>query len=475
MKWRKKRMENMQNILRRIPKIDEVLQDRRLVLFYGTTPRSVIVDSVRETIDHLRKEILAGNTDGLSDKEALLDEIVNTIIEKKRSVLRRVVNATGVVLHTNLGRAQLSKAAAQAVVDIADNYCTLEYDLKKGMRGSRQDIVENIIKKVTGAEAAMVVNNNAAATMIVLAAMARGKEVIVSRGELVEIGGSFRIPEVMSESGAILREVGATNKTKLSDYENAYNEEATGAFMKVHTSNYRIIGFTEDVSLSDMVALGREKQVPVIYDMGNGLMVDLQRWGVKEPTVMDALKADPDVILFSGDKLLGGPQGGIIIGKKQYIDQMKSHPLARAFRVDKMTLAAMEATFFQYLDLDRARNDIPTLAMICMDRNVLRERAELLKRKLEEKLSDWRFSIEEVLDQVGGGSAPANYLEGLAVACVTEGMTAEQIERKLRRAETPVIARVSHEKVLIDVRCIREEEFSAVVSAFEKISKQKNA
>ena len=475
MNWRMKRMENMQNILRRIPKIDEVLHDQRLVLFYGTTPRSVIVDSVRETIDHLRKEILAGNAEGLSDKEALLDEIANTIIEKKRRVLRRVVNATGVVLHTNLGRAQLSKAAAQAVVDIADNYCTLEYDLKKGMRGSRQDIVENIIKKVTCAEAAMVVNNNAAATMIVLAAMARGKEVVVSRGELVEIGGSFRIPEVMSESGAILREVGATNKTKLADYENAYHEELTGAFMKVHTSNYRIIGFTEDVSLSDMVALGREKQVPVIYDMGNGLMVDLQRWGVKEPTVMDAMKADPDVILFSGDKLLGGPQGGIIIGKKQYIDKMKAHPLARAFRVDKMTLAAMEATFFQYLDLERARNDIPTLAMICMDQNVLRERAELLKRKLEEKLSDWRFSIEPVLDQVGGGSAPANYLEGLAVACVTEGMTAEQIERKLRRAETPVIARVSHEKVLIDVRCIREEEFSAVVSAFEKISKQKNA
>lgn len=460
-------MENMQSILRKLPKIDEVLQDQRLVLFYGTTPRTVIVDSVRETIDHLRKQILAGNAEGLSDEETLMDEIVNTIIEKKRRVLRRVINATGVVLHTNLGRAQLSNAAAQAVTDIADHYCTLEYDLKKGMRGSRQDIVENIIRKVTGAEAAMVVNNNAAATMIVLAAMARGKEVVVSRGELVEIGGSFRIPEVMSESGAILKEVGATNKTKLADYANAYSEETTAAFMKVHTSNYRIIGFTEDVELADMVALGREKNVPVIYDMGNGLMVDLQRYGVKEPTVMDALKADPDVILFSGDKLLGGPQGGIIVGKKKYIDLMKSHPLARAFRVDKMTLAAMEATFFQYLDLERAKKEIPTLEMICMSMERLREKAELLMRELSEKLPDWTFSIEAVSDQVGGGSAPANYLDGLAVSCVCPGnLTAEQIERKLRRAEVPVIARVSHEKVMIDVRCVREEEFPLVVSTF---------
>ena len=357
-------MDNMQDILRRIPKIDEVLQNQRLVLFYGTTPRSVIVESVRETIDNLRKEILSGNTEGLDNEEALMDEIVDSIIAKKKKTLRRVINATGVVLHTNLGRAQLSKAAAQAVMDIADNYSTLEYDLKKGTRGSRQDIVENIVKKVTGAEAAMVVNNNAAATMIVLASMARGKEVVVSRGELVEIGGSFRIPEVMSESGAILREVGATNKTKVSDYERAYDPELTAAFMKVHTSNFRIIGFTEDVSLPDMVALGREKGVPVIYDMGNGLMVDLQKYGVNEPTVMDALKADPDVILFSGDKLLGGPQGGIIIGKKKYIDQMKKHPLARAFRVDKMTLAALEATFYQYLDMDKAMKEIPTLAMI---------------------------------------------------------------------------------------------------------------
>ena len=458
-------MDNMQDILRRIPKIDEVLQNQRLVLFYGTTPRSVIVESVRETIDNLRKEILSGNTEGLDNEEALMDEIVDSIIAKKKKTLRRVINATGVVLHTNLGRAQLSKAAAQAVMDIADNYSTLEYDLKKGTRGSRQDIVENIVKKVTGAEAAMVVNNNAAATMIVLASMARGKEVVVSRGELVEIGGSFRIPEVMSESGAILREVGATNKTKVSDYERAYDPELTAAFMKVHTSNFRIIGFTEDVSLPDMVALGREKGVPVIYDMGNGLMVDLQRYGVNEPTVMDALKADPDVILFSGDKLLGGPQGGIIIGKKKYIDQMKKHPLARAFRVDKMTLAALEATFYQYLDMDKAMKEIPTLAMISASREELQDKAAALIRALQEKAPEYEYDTEAVTDQVGGGSAPANYLEGIAVSIRNTGLTAEQMERRLRKAEVPVIARISHEHILLDVRCIKEEEYALVADA----------
>lgn len=458
-------MDNMQDILRRIPKIDEVLQNQRLVLFYGTTPRSVIVESVRETIDNLRKEILSGNTEGLDNEEALMDEIVDSIIAKKKKTLRRVINATGVVLHTNLGRAQLSKAAAQAVMDIADNYSTLEYDLKKGTRGSRQDIVENIVKKVTGAEAAMVVNNNAAATMIVLASMARGKEVVVSRGELVEIGGSFRIPEVMSESGAILREVGATNKTKVSDYERAYDPELTAAFMKVHTSNFRIIGFTEDVSLPDMVALGREKGVPVIYDMGNGLMVDLQRYGVNEPTVMDALKADPDVILFSGDKLLGGPQGGIIIGKKKYIDQMKKHPLARAFRVDKMTLAALEATFYQYLDMDKAMKEIPTLAMISASREELQDKAAALIRVLQEKAPEYEYNTEAVTDQVGGGSAPANYLEGIAVSIRNTGLTAEQMERRLRKAEVPVIARISHEHILLDVRCIKEEEYALVADA----------
>ena len=339
-------MEDRRELLRKIPKIDEVLQDERLFFFTESTPRAVIVDSAREVIDELRKDILEGRRSQVGTKETLMTEIVARITGKKKKSLRRVINATGVVLHTNLGRANLSDKACESIMDVARNYTNLEYDVKRGSRGSRHDHVEKILTKITGAEAAMVVNNNAAATMLCLSALAKDKEVIVSRGELVEIGGSFRVPEIMEQSGARLMDVGTTNKTKPSDYLNAYHEGETGALMKVHTSNYRILGFTQEVELPEMVELGKKLNLPVIYDMGSGLMADLTDCGVDEPTVLDALKTGIDVILFSGDKLLGGPQGGIIAGKKEYIDKMKAHPLARAFRVDKMTLAAMEATFF---------------------------------------------------------------------------------------------------------------------------------
>ena len=458
-------MEDVRSLLRHIPKVDEVLMDERLLFFYKDTPRNVIVDSVREKLDSIRGDILEGRLSEISSKDELIADIVSSIVEKKKKNLRRVINATGVVLHTNLGRAELSEEAARAVAEVADSYSTLEYDLKRGQRGSRQDIVEAAVRKVTGAEAAMVVNNNAAATMIVLAAMARGKEVVVSRGELVEIGGSFRIPDVMSESGAYLKEVGTTNKTKPSDYENAYDEEMTAAFMKVHTSNYRIVGFTEDVSLTDMVELGRKFHVPVIYDMGNGLMADLHRYGVNEPTVKDAVAAGPDVILFSGDKLLGGPQAGIIVGNKKYIDLMKKHPLARAFRVDKMTLAALEATFYQYQDEDRAMKEIPVLRMISAREEALSEKAKKLMGMLEESCRGFRYEEEECLDQVGGGSAPTDYLKGRAVALLREGVAAEKVERLLRKAEIPVIARINHDRVLIDVRTVKESEFAEVIAA----------
>lgn len=464
-------MGEVRSLLRHIPKVDEVLMDERLLFFYKDTPRNVIVDSVREKLDSIREEILEGKLTEISDKDELISDIVSSITEKKKKNLRRVINATGVVLHTNLGRAELSKAAAAAVAEVADSYSTLEYDLKRGQRGSRQDIVEAAVRKVTGAEAAMVVNNNAAATMIVLAAMARGKEVVVSRGELVEIGGSFRIPDVMSESGAFLKEVGTTNKTKPSDYENAYNEEMTGAFMKVHTSNYRIVGFTEDVSLPDMVELGKKFRVPVIYDMGNGLMTDLHRYGVNEPTVKDAVAAGPDVILFSGDKLLGGPQAGIIIGSKKYIDFMKKHPLARAFRVDKMTLAALETTFYQYQDEDKAMKDIPVLRMISSTEEELSEKAKELMAKLCEAVPSFSYEVEKCLDQVGGGSAPTNYLKGCAVALYKDGIPAEKVERLLRKAEIPVVARINHDRVLIDVRTVNEDEFDEVISAVKFVEK----
>ena len=370
------------------------------------------------------------------------------------------------VLHTNLGRANLSDKACESIMDVARNYTNLEYDVKRGSRGSRHDHVEKILSKITGAEAAMVVNNNAAATMLCLSALAKDKEVIVSRGELVEIGGSFRVPEIMEQSGARLMDVGTTNKTKPSDYLNAYHEGETGALMKVHTSNYRILGFTQEVELPEMVELGKKLNLPVIYDMGSGLMADLTDCGVDEPTVLDALKTGIDVILFSGDKLLGGPQGGIIAGKKEYIDKMKAHPLARAFRVDKMTLAAMEATFFEYSDIRQARKTIPVLNMITTPAAELKDKAERLAEAIRGVTHNFTVEVEACKDQVGGGSAPTVLLDGYAVAVQGRTLAPEKIERLLRKEEIPIIIRITHNQVYLDVRTIREDEFEYIVAAF---------
>jgi L-seryl-tRNA(Ser) seleniumtransferase len=459
-------MENRQSLLRGLPKIDELLLDEQLVFFMESTPRAVVVDTAREIIDDLRKDILSGEKEEIPDRDEIVSEICERITGKKKHNLRTLINATGVVLHTNLGRANLCRAAVESVLSVADSYSNLEYDIKKGARGSRHDHVEKIITRITGAEAAMVVNNNAAATMLCLSAMAAGKEVITSRGELVEIGGSFRIPDIMEQSGAHLKEVGTTNKTKPSDYRNAFDPEKTGAFMKVHTSNYRIVGFTQEVTLKEMVALGKEYDLPVIYDMGSGLMADLTRYGVDEPTVIDALNDGADVVLFSGDKLLGGPQGGILIGKKEYIDKMKKHPLARAFRVDKMTIAAMEATFFEYLDMEDAKRNIPVLRMITIPEEELIQKAELIRNAIETATDHFALNICSCKDQVGGGSAPTVKLSGVAVSVSSETLSAEKLERLLRKADTPVIVRVAHDEVLLSVRTIREEEIPAVASAF---------
>ena len=458
-------MDNRQLLLRGLPKIDELLLDEQLVFFMESTPRSVVVDAAREIIDELRREILSGEREDTPEKDELIAEICDRITGKKKRNLRTLINATGVVLHTNMGRSNLCRAAVESVTAVADSYSNLEYDLKKGARGLRHDHVEKIIAKITGAEAAMVVNNNAAATMLCLSAMAFGKEVITSRGELVEIGGSFRIPEIMEQSGAHLKEVGTTNKTKPSDYRNAYDPEKTGALMKVHTSNYRILGFTQEVTLKEMVDLGKEMNLPVIYDMGSGLMADLTRYGVDEPTVLDAVNDGADVVLFSGDKLLGGPQGGILIGKKEYIDRMKKHPLARAFRVDKMTLAAMEATFFEYLDMENAKKTIPVLQMITVSREELQNKADRLMEAIKARTDAFTLGSEPCKDQVGGGSAPTVRLNGIAVSIASETVPAERLERLFRRAETPVIVRVAHDKVLLSVRTIKEEEIETAASA----------
>lgn len=458
-------MNKKKQLLSNLPKVDEVLNDNRLKAFFENVPRELILEAVKETIDEERQRILESwEHIGIMDDAPFFDRIIECIEEKKEYSLRRVVNATGVILHTNLGRANLSTSACKRLVEIAQGYSNLEYDIKKGVRGSRHSHVENIIMKMTGAEAAMVVNNNAAATMLCLSALAENKEVIVSRGELVEIGGSFRIPDIMKRSGATLIEVGATNRTKISDYKDAVTEQ-TAALMKVHTSNYRVVGFTSEVQLKELVELGKKMELPVIYDMGSGLMVNLSKYGIDEPTVNDGLKTGIDVILFSGDKLLGGPQAGIIAGKKALIDKMKSHPIARIVRVDKLTLAALEETFRSYLDEEKAIDEIPVLSMLTMNSREIRKKGE----RLIEGLNMMKWCSAEIIsvhEKVGGGSAPLSTLEGYGVK-VEMGESAEKMERELRRGLIPIVPRIIKNCICFDLRTIMDEEVDIIITEME--------
>ncbi len=461
-------------LLRKLPKVDELLMNEKVMEASSGLLREQVVDVIRTVIETVRREIL-GSDEALDESYVSYDMVVDKVIQAVRNShvksLRRVINGTGVVLHTNLGRAKLSKSAMDAVAEVADKYSTLEYDPVKGGRGSRHVHVEKIIEKITGAEAAMVVNNNAAATMICLAAMGRGKEMVISRGELVEIGGSFRIPEIMEESGAHLAEVGTTNKAKLSDYRGRINEN-TGAIMKVHTSNYKIIGFTEEVPLKELVKLGREENLPVIYDMGSGLMINLRDYGIEEPTVREAMADGADIILFSGDKLLGGPQGGVIIGKKKYIDMMKSHPLARILRVDKMTLSAMEATFKEYYDDENAKEKIPVLSMLTRSEEKLKTDAEKLLEMIKKEAPALDAKVEATEDVVGGGSAPATVLKGYSVSVQWNEASSQEIERRLRMDALPIIVRINHDKVLFDVRTIAEDEYRIIADRLKRITEK---
>jgi L-seryl-tRNA(Ser) seleniumtransferase len=453
-----------QELLKRIPKVDEVLKDQRLFVFFGDTPRELVVESVREAVDELRKEILDwdGGDPPVINMDNLIDDVVKKVRGKKQKSLRRVINGTGTILHTNLGRARMSEEAGRNVLEAAMNYSTLEYDLKRGARGSRHDHIEKLIAKIVGTEGAMVVNNNASAVLLCLSALAKGKEVIVSRGELVEIGGSFRIPEIMELGGAYLREVGTTNKTKLDDYRSAIDKEKTGALLKVHTSNYKIMGFTAEVSLSELSALGQEWGIPVVYDLGSGLMADLQQYGIDEPTVPEGIRNGADVVTFSGDKLLGGPQAGIIIGKKQYIDSMKKHPLARAVRVDKMTIAALEATFREYFDMEKAKEKVPVLSMITVSMDEMRTKAILLAEQVRRATEAFEIEVIKSEGQIGGGSTPNQFLVGYAVSVVGKKVSADRIERDLRAYEVPVIVRINQDRVLIDMRTVTRDEIDMV-------------
>ena len=453
------------HLLRSLPKVDEVLRQPAIAAL--DLPQSVITDLVRQYIDGLRRRVLDSDLQTLPSMEDLCAEICTAAKAAAKPSLRPVINATGITLHTNLGRACLSEKAVQAAADAARRYSTLEYDVESGQRGSRYSHVEKLLCKITGAEAAMVVNNNAAAVLLILSALGKGGEVITSRGELVEIGGSFRIPEIMEQCGCSLREVGATNKTHLRDYERAICED-TRALLKVHTSNFRIMGFTESVSLQELVELGKQTGLPVIEDLGSGCFFDLETLGIHdEPTVMNSVKAGVDIISFSGDKLLGGPQAGIILCKEKWIKILKSHPLTRAMRVDKMTLAALEATLDTYLDPQKAQQEIPTIRMLAIDPALLKLRAEALYEKLTALGVTCQVIPEQ--DQVGGGSVPTQLLPTWAVAVDPQNVTVDGLEERLRKeTDIPIIGRIVKDRYLLDTRTLWEEDFDYIAQAVKE-------
>ena len=451
----------MKELLRKIPKVDELLRSESLADALRLYGDHAVTEAVRAELDALRQGILQQQITSIPEQNVLCSRIAKRAQQASLPSFHRVINGTGILLHTNLGRACLSEKAAKAVYDASKAYSNLEYDLTTGKRGSRYSHVEEILCRLTGTESALVVNNNAAAVLLVLSALTQGGQVPVSRGELVEIGGSFRIPEIMESCGAQLKEVGATNKTHLSDYERAINEH-TRALMKVHTSNYRIVGFSETPALSDLVELGHRHGLPVIEDLGSGCLLDLNRFGIHgEPTVQDSLKAGVDVVSFSGDKLLGGPQAGIILGKKKYLDIMKKHPLNRAMRVDKMTLAALEATLQSYGQ--NKAEEIPVIGMLSAKPEALHQKAALLASLLTEAGIAADIVPTEV--RVGGGSVPNQSLPSYAVAL--DG-NVEALEEKLRLGIQPIIGRIHEGRYLLDVRTLFEADFPVILAALKE-------
>ena len=464
---------NKNMLYRSIPKVDVLLENQDIVTLIENHHRDVVVDVIREEIDKLRNFIKE------NDDVNLIETKINNLIENiKISTekvysynIKKVINGTGTILHTNLGRAIISKKHADYLSEVVTSYSNLEYNLEEGKRGERYSHFEKLICKITGAEAAMAVNNNAAAVMLVLSSMAAEREVIVSRGELVEVGGKFRIPDVMKSSNAHLVEIGTTNKTHLEDYEDAISEN-TGAFLKVHTSNFKILGFTESVSIEELCKLGREKDIPVIEDIGSGVLIDLSKYGLEyEPTVQDSIKAGVDVVSFSGDKLLGGPQAGIIVGKKKYIDKMKKNPLTRAFRIDKFTATILEMIFHEYLNEEDAIKNIPVLSLITKDLKEIEKNANALFNKIENLKNVADINIEDTLSQIGGGSLPAERIKSKSVTIMPKNISTQSLEAKLRAGKNPVVGRISEEKLILDMRTVLEDEIDILAQKLIDILK----
>ncbi|MBC6002264.1 MAG: L-seryl-tRNA(Sec) selenium transferase [Paeniclostridium sordellii] len=463
---------NKRELFAQLPSVDEMLNQKKIIDALNSYPRSILLEAIRESIDEKRRAIVDLKQSDFDKFEISIDKIAQSTMNKcnlKYSLsLKKVINATGTVLHTNLGRSLLSESIKDDLWESASRYSNLEYNIEKGQRGSRYTHLTDTIKRLTGAEDVLVVNNNAAAVLLVLSTMAKGGEAIVSRGELVEVGGSFRIPSIMALSGADLVEVGSTNKTHLKDYEEAINEN-TKVLMKVHTSNYRILGFTESVDVDKLCELGEKHDIPVIEDLGSGVFVDVSKYGLSyEPTVLDSIRKGADIVTFSGDKMLGGPQAGIIVGKKEYIEKMKKNQLTRALRVDKLTICALEATLRMYLDEEKAKKEIPTLKMLTYSIKELEEKANNLYSKIEYLNNYADIKIEDGLSQVGGGSMPTETMESKVITIIPKNINVSTLENRLRLSDAHIIARVYDDKYVLDVRTIFEDEFEVVKTELEK-------
>ncbi|MFH1914876.1 MAG: L-seryl-tRNA(Sec) selenium transferase [Pseudomonadota bacterium] len=461
----------MSTLFRHLPSVAQVLAALDADAEIAALPRPLVKEQINDFLDICREEIRSGvivDAAALA-LAALMPRLTAFVRARSRPHFRRVLNATGVVIHTNLGRSVLARAAIEAVAEACAHYSNCEFDLATGKRGNRYSHVEKILCDITGAEAALVVNNNAAAVLIMLETLARGREVIVSRGQLVEIGGSFRIPDVMAKSGAILREVGATNRTHVHDYEQAIGDE-TAALMRVHTSNFRMVGFTREVSLPEMRALGDTYGLPVIEDLGSGTLCDLAGHGLPgEPTVQQVVAQGADVVSFSGDKVLGGPQAGIIVGRKEYVDRIKGNPINRALRIDKMTLAALEATLRLYLDMDVARREVPTLRMITASQESLRSKARRLADAVRGELGDMaEVTMRKGFSRVGGGAFPEYDLPGTLVTVNFAGISADALRDALFDTDPPLVARIEDDAFLLDPRTLASSELKLAASALRQ-------
>lgn len=452
--------EPVTHLLREIPSVDGLLKHARCEVLLARYNREYVTGKCREIVDELRAQLRQGKggTDELKE-EVILVRVENRIRAESIPGHIRVVNATGTILHTNLGRALLPQAAIDAMAEVASYPVNLEYDLAAGKRGRREERIQRLLVELTGAEGATVVNNNAAAVLLGLNTFAQGREVIVSRGELIEIGGAFRIPEVMAKSGAILKEVGSTNRTHPMDYENAIDDR-TALLLKVHTSNYKVIGFTSEVTLDQLVAIGKKHKLPVMEDLGSGALIDLSRYGLpKEPIVSERVRAGADIVTFSGDKILGGPQAGLMVGRREWIDRINKNHLQRALRCGKLTLAALEATLRLYRQSPDIAQAIPTLRAFTRPVEEIREFGEALLPRLQAALGDgFRLSLEDSTAQIGSGALPTEELPTVVIAVEHKDWSPARIAEKFRLATPPIIGRIKDDRFLLDLRTIFDPE-----------------